>query len=58
MSKAVDVTPCPAFHGGPQFGKTVYYCVHDEGHEGDHRDMLGNEWERHDGQAQTRVAAS
>lgn len=42
---------CPAFHGGPPFGQTVYYCVLGEDHEGDHRDMLGNEWKRHDGKA-------
>ena len=39
-----DRKDCPAFHGGPQFGRTVYYCVLDEGHDGPHRDQSGNEW--------------
>lgn len=46
MPKLMD--DCPAFHGGPEFGNRVLYCIRGARHEGNHQDELGNEWERHD----------
>ena len=35
---------CPAFHNRAAGGRTMYYCVLDEGHDSPHKDEFGDKW--------------